>query len=96
MDYVGIKKQMNLALAQYSKSESANIEEVEASITTVKDQLALLDGMFHSFDMQPYVSGTPLDKLRCLQAAAEFIQVTEKVETRFMGLVKRLKAAYLT
>ena len=94
VDYVGIKKQMNLALAQYSKSESANIEEIEASITTVKDQLALLDGMFLSFDMQPYVSGTPLDKLRCLQAAAEFAQVTEKVETRFMGLVKRLKAAY--
>ena len=94
VDYVGIKKQMNLALAQYSKSESANIEEIEASITTVKDQLALLDGMFHSFDMQPYVSGTPLEKLRCLQAAAEFAQVTEKVETRFMGLVKRLKAAY--
>ncbi|MDA0882154.1 MAG: DUF3387 domain-containing protein, partial [Bacteroidetes bacterium] len=94
VDYVGIKKQMNLALAQYSKSESANIEEIEASITTVKDQLALLDGMFYNFDMQPYVSGTPLEKLRCLKAAAEFAQVTEKVQTRFMGLVKRLKAAY--
>ena len=94
VDYVGIKKQMNLALAQYSKSESANIEEIEASITTVKDQLALLDGMFYNFDMQPYVSGTPLEKLRCLKAAAEFAQVTEKVQTRLMGLVKRLKAAY--
>jgi type I restriction enzyme R subunit len=94
VDYVGIKKQMNLALAQYSKSESANIEEIEASITVVKDQLALLNGMFHSFDMGPYVNGSPLDKLRCLQAAAEFAQVTDKVETRFMGLVKRLKAAY--
>ena len=29
VDYVGIKKQMNLALAQYSKSESANIEEMK-------------------------------------------------------------------
>ena len=48
----------------------------------------------HRFDMMPYFSGSPLNKLRCLQAAAEFAQVTEKVETRFMGLVKRLKAAY--
>ena len=94
VDYVGIKKQMNLALAQYSKSESIDIEEIEASITVVKDQLALLGGMFHRFDMMPYFSGSPLNKLRCLQAAAEFAQVTEKVETRFMGLVKRLKAAY--
>lgn len=94
VDYVGIKKQMNLALAQYSKSESIDIEEIEASITVVKDQLALLDGMFHRFDMMPYFSGSPLNKLRCLQAAAEFAQVTEKVENRFMGLVKRLKAAY--
>ena len=94
VDYVGIKKQMNLALAQYSKSESANIEEIEASIIIVKDQLDLLRRMFHSFDMQPYVSGSPLEKLRCLQAAAEFAQVTDKIETRFVGLVKRLKAAY--
>ena len=28
VDYIGIKKQMNLALAHYSKSDSKNIEDI--------------------------------------------------------------------
>ena len=94
VDYVGIKKQMNLALAQYSKSDSANIEEINLSIKVAKDHLDLLSKLFHTFDLSPYFTGSPLEKLRCLNAASEFAQVTEKVETRFTGLVKRLKAAY--
>lgn len=94
VDYIGIKKQMNLALAQYSKADSANIEEIQQSIVAVKDHLDLLGRMFHCFDSKPYFDGNPLGQLHCLNLAAEFIQVTDKVEKRFMALVKRLKAAY--
>ncbi len=94
VDYIGIKKQMNLALAHYSKADKANIEEVEASVVVVKDHLDLLNRFFHSFDTQPYFSGSPTAQLQCLNHAAEFAQVTEKVEKRLMGLVKRMKAAY--
>jgi type I restriction enzyme R subunit len=94
VDYIGIKKQMNIALAHYSKADKSNIEEVEASIVVVKDHLALLGGLFHTFDTKPYFSGSPTAQLQCLNQAAEFTQITEKVEKRFMGLVKRLKAAY--
>jgi type I restriction enzyme R subunit len=94
VDYIGIKKQMNIALAHYSKADKSNIEEVEASIVVVKDHLALLGGLFHTFDTKPYFSGSPTAQLQCLNQAAEFAQITEKVERRFMGLVKRLKAAY--
>jgi type I restriction enzyme, R subunit len=94
VDYIGIKKQMNQALAQYSKADSANIEEIEASIITVRDHLDLLNRLFHSFDSAPYFSGSPLAQLDCLNQAAEFAQLTDKIEKRFMALVKRLKAAY--
>jgi type I restriction enzyme R subunit len=94
VDYVGIKKQMNQALAQYSKADSANIEEIAASITVVKDHLDLLTRLFHTFDTTPYFSGSPADQLQCLNRAAEFALITEKVKTRFMFLVKRMKAAY--
>ncbi len=94
VDYIGIKKQMNIALAHYSKADKANIEEVEASIIVVKDHLDLLNRLFHSFDTKPYFSGSPTAQLQCLNYAAEFAQITEKVEKRFMGLVKRMKAAY--
>jgi type I restriction enzyme R subunit len=94
VDYIGIKKQMNLALAQYSKTDRANIEEIEQSIVVVRDHLDLLTRMFHSFDQTPYFSGKPLEQLHCLNMAAEFVQLTEAMEKRFMGLVQRLKAAY--
>ena len=94
VDYIGIKKQMNQALAQYSKADSANIEEVEVSIITVRDHLDLLGRIFHQFDTQPYFSGSPVEQLQCLNQAAEFVQRDDKMEKRVMALVKRLKAAY--
>jgi type I restriction enzyme, R subunit len=94
VDYIGIKKQMNLALAQYSKADSTNIEEIQQSIVVVKDHLDLLARLLHRFDMNPYFSGKPLEQLHCLNMAAEYVQVTDKIEKRFMALAKRLKAAY--
>ena len=94
VDYIGIKKQMNLALAHYSKADSGNIEEIEASIIVVRDHLDLLSRIFHRFNTKPYFSGSPVEQLDCLNRAAEFAQLTEKIEKRFMALVKRLKAAY--
>lgn len=94
VDYIGIKKQMNLALAQYSKADGSNIEEIHLSIVVVKDHLDLLAKLFHKFDTSPYFTGKPLQQLHCLNMAAEFVQVTDKIEKRFMYLVQSLKAAY--
>lgn len=94
VDYIGIKKQMNLALAQYSKADSGNIEEVEASIIVVRDHLDLLARIFHQFDTARYFKGSPVEQLHCLNLAAEYVQLTDKIEKRIMFLVKRLKAAY--
>jgi type I restriction enzyme R subunit len=94
VDYFGIKTQMNQALAKYSKADASNIEEIAQSITVVRDHLDLLNRLFHQFDKTPYFTGQPMDQLECLNKAAEFAQLTEKIEVRFMALVKRLKAAY--
>ncbi len=94
VDYIGIKKQMNLALAHYNKSDQQNIEEIAQSIVVVRDHLNLLGKLFHTFDATPYFTGAPLEQLNCLNMAAEYAQITDKIEKRFMALVKRLKAAY--
>ena len=94
VDYIGIKKQMNLALAQFSKVDGSNFEEIQLSIVVVKDHLDLLGKLFHKFDRTPYFTGKPLEQLHCLNMAAEFVQVTNEIEKRFMFLVKRMKAAY--
>ncbi|MCP4179706.1 MAG: type I restriction endonuclease subunit R [bacterium] len=94
VDYIGIKKQMNLALAHYSKTDTANFEDIEQSIIVVKDHIDLLSKLFHKFDSSKYFEGTSLEQLDCLNLAAEYAQVTNEIEKRFMYLVKRLKAAY--
>jgi len=94
VDYIGIKKQMNMALAHYNKADQQNIEEIAQSVIVVKDHLDLLKKIFHKFDSQPYFTGSPLEQLNCLNMAAEYVQLTDKIEKRFMALVKRLKAAY--
>ena len=94
VDYIGIKKQMNLALARYNKGDEDNFEDIVKSLVVVRDHLDLLAKLFHTFDSTKYFKGTTLQQLNTLNQSAEFAQQTKEFETRFMGLVKRLKAAY--
>ena len=94
VDYIGIKRQMNIALKHYSKADSSNFEEIQQSVIVVKDHLDLLNKLFHKFDSKAYFSGSPTAQLQCLNMAAEYAQITDKIEKRFMYLVRRLKAAY--
>ncbi len=94
VDYFGIKSKMNLALAMYSKADSTNFEDITQSIVEVKNHLALLGNLFHHFDSSDYFSGEPKAQLNCLNLASEYVLQSKKFETRFMALVKRLKAAY--
>ncbi|WP_298346489.1 HsdR family type I site-specific deoxyribonuclease [uncultured Algibacter sp.] len=94
VDYIGIKKAMNMALAKYGKGDQDNFEDIASSLIIVRNHLDLLGKFFHKFDNSKYFNGSALDQLNTLNQAAEFAQVTKEAETRFMGLVKRLKAAY--
>ncbi len=94
VDYIGIKKQMNLAMAMYNAVEAQNIEDIAQSVSAVRDQLDLLEQVFHNFDTSGYFSEDGQAQLDTLRLAAEHVQLTQKQETRFMGLVRRLKAAY--
>lgn len=94
VDYIGIKKQMNLALKQYSEGDKDNFEDIAESLIIVRNHLDLLAKLFHTFNSVKYFNGTTIEQLNTLNMAAEFAQQTKEFETRFMGLVKRLKAAY--
>lgn len=94
VDYIGIKNQMNLALKQYSEGDKDNFEDIAESLIIVRNHLDLLEKLFHTFDSNKYFKGSTIEQLNSLNQAAEYVQQTKEFETRFMGLVKRLKAAY--
>lgn len=94
VDYIGIKKNMNLALKKYTNFESEEFEGVEQAVNIVKDQLEILGQIFHNFNSSAFFNGSPVEQLACLNKAVEFVQLTEDLERRFMAAVKRMKQAF--
>lgn len=94
VDYIGIKKNMNMALKKYTNFETEEFEGVEQSITIVKDQLEVLGQMFSHFNSRSFFSGTPKEQLDCLKRAVEYVQLSEEMELRFMAAVRRMKQAF--
>ena len=54
----------------------------------------MLSKFFHKFNTEPFFKGTPLEKLQCLNKSAEFAQLTDEMEKRFMAITARLRSAY--
>jgi type I restriction enzyme R subunit len=94
VDYIGIKSNMNIALKKYSIVDGDDFEDIDKAVVIAKDHLDLLTKFFHTFNSKPYFTGTPLQKLQCLNNAAEFVQLTDEMEKRFINLVNKLRSAY--
>lgn len=94
VDYIGIKKNMNIALKKYTNFECDEFEGIEQSINIVKDQLEVIALMFHNFNSNDYFTGTPKQQLDCINRAVEYVQLSNELENRFMAAVKRMKQAF--
>ena len=94
VDYIGIKNNMNKALAKYTNFKAVEFEGVEQAVTIVKDQVEVLAQMFHNFNKSKFFTGTPMQQLDCLNRAVEYVQLTEDLELRFMAAVRRMKKAF--
>ena len=94
VDYIGIKKNMNIALKKYTNYECDEFEGIEQSVNIVKDQLEVLEFMFHNFNSDDFFTGTPKQQLDCINRAVEYVQLSNELETRFMAAVKRMKQAF--
>ena len=94
VDYIGIKKNMNLALRKYTNFEKEELDNIDQAVNIVKDQIEVLDQMFHNFNASDYYEGSPVEQLNCLKKAVEYVQLTQELELRFMASVRRMKKAF--
>ena len=94
VDYIGIKKNMNIALRKYTNFEKEELDDVSQAVTIVLDQLEVLDQMFHNFNAKDYYAGNPVEQLNCLNRAVEYVQLTQDLEIRFMAAVRKMKQAF--
>lgn len=95
VDYIGIKNDMMEAVKKYGGPQESPIDELNITLSIFRNHLALIDELLDGFNASKFFSGTPLVRLNCLNAAAEYVQLKKEMQTRFMGLSRRLKSAYM-
>jgi type I restriction enzyme R subunit len=94
VDYIGIKQDMLEALKKYGSPHESPVDEISVALAIFRNHLALMDVLLHSFNAVKFYSGEPLERLICLNAAAEYVQIIKEIESRFMSLSRKLKATY--
>ena len=94
VDYIGIKNDMMEAVKRYGSVQESPIDEITISLGIFRNHLAMIDDLMMGFNATRYYVGEPLERLYCLNDAAEYVQCDKETQTRFMGLSKRLKGAY--
>lgn len=94
VDYIGIKRDMAEAVKQYGSLQENPIDELPVSLSIFRNHLAMIGDLLSLFDASCFYEGTPLERLQCLNEAAEYVQSSKDRQTRFMGLSRRRKGAY--
>ena len=94
VDYIGIKENMMKALKTYGGDDAGSIDELSISLGIFRNHLSMIDDLMADFDARDFHAGKPLERLECLNRAAEYVQFSKDFQTRFMGLSRILKSAY--
>jgi type I restriction enzyme R subunit len=94
VDYIGIKQDMLEAVKKYGNPQESPVDEINISLAVFRNHLALIDELIIGFNATKFYNGGPLERLLCLNMAAEYVQSGKEMETRFMGLSRKMKAAY--
>lgn len=94
VDYIGIRDNMMKALKTYGGDDTGSIDELTISLGILRNHLALIDELMANFDSSRFHAGKPIERLACLNEAAEYVQLSKDFQVRFMGLSRILKSAY--
>ena len=94
VDYIGFYDDMKKAMKDYGSSKESPIDELKISLDIFRNHLKLIGDLLVNFNAEKFFKGEPLERLHCLNNAAEYVQISKELQTRFMGLSRRLKSAY--
>jgi len=94
VDYIGIKNDMLEAVKKYGSPHESPVDELPISLSIFRNHLKLIDELLHGFNAENFFTGQPLDRLVCLNNAAEYVQNSKEMEKRFMSLSLKMKMAF--
>jgi type I restriction enzyme R subunit len=109
VDYIGIVQNLKKALGDYTESDrdKTGIDE-EQAVAAMLERYEIVSGIFHGFDYSPGIHGTPIERLKCLAGAIDWVlrwaeteankatrpEDKKKAHRRYLDLVLELTKAY--
>lgn len=109
VDYIGIAQNLKKALSDYTDSdqEKTGIDEAEA-VAALLERYEIVRGIFHGFDYKPGIHDAPMERLKCLAGAIDWVlkwaeteagkaqspEDKKKAHRRYLDLVLELTKAY--
>ncbi|NBB16279.1 HsdR family type I site-specific deoxyribonuclease [Caulobacter sp. SLTY] len=109
VDYIGIATNLKKALGDYTESdqEKTGIDE-EAAVAAMLERYEIVCGIFHGFDYSAGIHGQPMERLKCLAGAIDWVlkwaeteaaraqspEDKKKAHRRYLDLVLELTRAY--
>ncbi|WP_046867700.1 type I restriction endonuclease subunit R [Microvirga massiliensis] len=74
VDYIGIAQSLKSALGQYSPGDRKEVEmDPSAAEAVLREKYEIVRAMFHGFDYLTALQGTPIERLKMMASAIEWV-----------------------
>lgn len=96
VDYLGLAQELKEALAVYSESGGRGRTAMpqEEAVRLLLEKYEICRDLFYGFDYQPWLTGTPQQRLALLPSALEHILRLENGKDRFVQVARELSKAF--
>ena len=96
VDYLGLAEQLKSALHTYTESggEGETAIDLKEAVAIMLEKHEICRGIFHGFDMSPWISGTKVQRISLLLPAQEHVLAQVDGKARFFQAVTELSKAF--
>jgi len=96
VDYIGLADSLQRAIHTYTQSggHGDTAIDVNEAVAVMQEKLEVCRGIFHGFDVDAFVTGTPTERLKLLPMAAEHVFALDDGRDRLVKAVLELSKAH--
>ncbi len=96
VDYLGLAHELKRALATYTESGGTGSTALDQSqaVAVMQEKYEVCCQLFHGFDRNKWVHGTPAERIGLLPGAQEHILAQEDGKDRYLQAVRALSQAF--
>lgn len=96
VDYLGLGHELRTAIATYTESggKGRGALDQEEAVAVMLEKYEVCCDLFHGFDHDAWITGTPTERLSLLPAAQEHILAQDRGEERYIQTVRELSQSF--